>query len=254
MNRVDKKVAMITGAASGIGKAAALLLSRQGADVVIADIDREAATAVAADIEKLGGEAATVNLDVACPEQWDSAMDTVLRRYKKIDILVNNAGVVQRKDCIAMSVEDWLGVQRVNYDGVFIGMRSAIKAMRQNDGLCSIINISSVSGLGGYESSSAYCASKGGVRILSKALAVECARYGYGIRVNSICPGTVVTPLVESFLTEEQKAFSRNACPMGILGDAEDIAKGILFLASDDSRFITGVDLIIDGGVSAAIA
>ena len=172
-----------------------------------------------------------------------------------MDVLVNNAGIVLLGECKDVSLQDWQKVINVNLDGVFLGVRSAINAMIDNDAMCSIINVSSGAGIRGNAGCASYSASKAGVRLLTKAVALECAQGGYGIRVNAICPGNTAKQM-ETFpgTEEEQQGYFKElvkSYPLGRLGEASDMAKSILFLASDDSSWITGIDLAVDGGLTA---
>ena len=260
MNRVDDKVALITGGGSGMGRAACELLAKAGAQVVVTDINIASAEETVKAILDAGGEALAVQHDVSCEADWRRAMELTLEHFKKLDVLVNNAAIPcagqssitgQEKDFKECSIEDWRTVQSVNFDGVFLGVRSAINTMIGNKLTGSIINISSVAGLVADGSSVPYAASKGGVRMLSKAAAIDCKSKGYNIRVNSIYPGAIDTPMRLS--TEESLAGKQKMKQGGHMGEPVDIARGVLFLASDDSRFITGSELVIDGGVSASL-
>ncbi len=259
MNRVDNKVAIVTGGGSGIGEAACWLLAEAGARVVVTDINPDAAEATAAGVIDQGGEALAVQQDVTQESDWESLMKTTVEEYGRLDILVNNAGVsgAGLPPLEESTLATFRQVMSVNLDAVFIGCQKAVMIMRENGG--SIINISSVMGIVG-GAGAAYNASKGGVRLLTKSVAVHCGTMGYAIRVNSIHPGYIWTPMISSIvdifedgnMTEDGlRAMLVEKHPIGRLGVAGDIAKGILFLASDDSSFMTGSELVIDGGYTA---
>lgn len=252
--RVANKVALVTGAASGFGEAIASLLAREGAAVIVADIDDRRGSEAAARIISQGGEATYLHLDVADEAAWVGAMETTLRLYGRLHILVNNAGIAP-SGSMTMDFELWRQVMRINLDGTFLGTRHAIDAMRRTASRGSIINISSVMAMVGQPTTAAYSASKGGVRSLTKAAAIYCASERLPIRVNSIHPGTCLTPLVKSYYAAQppellQQQIARH--PIGHLGDPDDIAYGVLYLASDESKFILGAELVIDGGLLAS--
>lgn len=252
MNRVDDKVALISGGGSGMGKASCELLAKAGAQVVVTDIDLASAQETVQTILDSGGEAIAIQHDVASEVDWQRVIDLTLEHFKKLDVLVNNAAIPgQKKDFKDTQIEDWRTIQSVNFDGVFLGIRSAINAMIGNKHTGSIINISSAAGLVAEGSPVSYAASKGGVRMLSKAAAIDCKTKGYKIRVNSIYPGAIDTPLrrlLKESVTQRQKLKQD-----GHMGEPIDIARGVLFLASDDSSFITASELVIDGGVTASL-
>jgi NAD(P)-dependent dehydrogenase (short-subunit alcohol dehydrogenase family) len=249
--RVQGKVALITGAGSGIGRATAELLAAEGASVVVTDIDPGAAEAVARDN---GERSAYCTLDVADEEQWSRAIELCLERHGGLDILVNNAGIVLLKNLEKISLAEWRHQNAVNLDGVFLGTRFGIVAMKKRGG--AIVNIASVAANAGIHTAAAYCASKGGVRSFTKAAALHCAHYKYPIRINSLHPGYIATPLLEG-LARGRGDVDKNlqqlaaAHPIGHLGKPDDIAQGILYLVSDAAAFVTGSELIIDGGYLA---
>ncbi len=250
MDRVKGKVAMITGGAGGLGSATASLLSQEGARIVIGDINVPGGEKVAGEINSRGGEALFIKHDVASEAEWDHAIKKTLEKFGKLDILVNNAGVILWKNIQETSLEEWRWLLSVNLDGIFLGTKFAMEVMKKTGG-GSIINISSVAGLVGTVGTAAYHASKGGVRLFTKAAALECSKggYDYNIRVNSIHPGVIKTPMTEGLRADEEK--SRTALswhPIGHFGEPEDVANGVLYLASDESRFVTGSELTIDGG------
>jgi 3(or 17)beta-hydroxysteroid dehydrogenase len=253
MGRVQDKVAIVTGGAGGLGRAEALLLAQEGAHVVVTDIDQAAIGKVAEEITQSGGKVLALKHDVTSESGWDRVIIETLEKFGRLDILVNNAGVILYKKIEDTSLAEWQWLMRVNLDGVFLGTRSAITAMKKTGG-GSIINIASVAGLIGNPDASAYHASKGGVRSFSKAAAIECSKagYGYNIRVNSIYPGVMETKMADDLKLDENKyktALSWHA--MGHFGEPKDVAYGVLYLASDESKFITGSELVIDGGWTA---
>ena len=247
--RLEGKVALITGGARGQGAAEAMLFAREGAKVVIADVlDREG-MAVAAEIAELGGEALYVHLDVSSETDWRQAVDTVVSSYGKLDVLVNNAAIWRGGNVADTSSEQWDQVLAINAKGAFLGTKLAIPQMR-NAGGGSIVNISSTAGLVGSRTSTAYSASKGAVRLLTKSTAVQ---YGAeGIRANSIHPGPIDTAMGDQVWPDagsREEAIQRTVLKR--LGTPDDIANGALFLASDESSFMTGTELVIDGGLTA---
>ena len=258
--RLEGKVALISGGARGQGAAEARLFVREGAAVVIGDILDDEGMRLEAEIRELGGRATFVHLDVTHSEQWSSAVDEAVNRYGKLDVLVNNAGVgstnvggVDAPRIHDAPEEVWDQIMDVNGKGVFLGTRAAIPAMLDAGG-GSIINISSIAGLVGLGpgsgAGSAYASSKGAVRLLTKSTAVQYA--GDGIRCNSVHPGYIDTPMTERMMSQPGMRDDRiRATPLGRIGTADDIANGVLFLASDESSFMTGSELVIDGGFTA---
>ena len=251
MAKLQGKVAIVTGAASGIGRATALLFAQEGAKVVAADLD-EGGQDVARAIEGAGGHATFVKTDVSDPEDVRRMIDTAVRTYGRLDVLFNNAGIEGEQaptaDC---TVENWDRVIAVNLRSVFLGTKFAIPEMLKGGG-GSIINTASVAGLVGFPGLPAYCASKGGVVQVTKTTALEYAKQN--IRVNVICPGIIATPMVERFVggdPEREKAMTALE-PVGRMGTAEEVAHLALYLASDDSSFCTGAPFIVDGGFVAA--
>jgi len=247
---MENKVALISGGARGMGAAEARMFAREGAKVVIGDVLDAEGTRVAAEIAESGGDALFVHLDVTHEEDWRSAIGAATSSFSKLDILVNNAGIWRRGRVEDTTVEDWDMILDVNAKGVFLGTKLAIPEMRKAGG-GSIINISSTAGLVGGPRSSAYTASKGAVRLFTKATAVQYAQEG--IRANSIHPGPIDTSMIQQVWHGEEQ--SREAAlartPLGRIGTPEDIAYGVLFLASDESSFMTGSELVIDGGSTA---
>ena len=242
--RLEGKVAIITGAASGIGAASARLFAGEGAKVCIADIDMEKGRQVADSITESGGDAFFQNLDITSEDAWTDAVNEVVDRYRLLNVLVNCAAMPHAETVEETTAEDWDRVMEVNAKGTFLGTREVIPHMRRAGG-GSIINISSGAGLVGQSWAAAYNASKAAVHLLAKSTAIQYAKDG--IRANSVHPGAIDTQMLHQ--SEEQigdsEAFNR---PMGRMGTPEEIGYGILFLASDESSYMTGTELIIDGG------
>ena len=259
MSRVKNKTAIVTGGGSGLGEASSELLAEQGANVVVTDINLDTAEHTAQTICQRGGKAIALAQDVTDPNDWENVVKTAVSEYGALDVLVNNAGIAGAGagPMEHVAFDDWRRVMSINLDSVFLGCQSAIKAMKDSGG-GSIINISSIMGLVG-GAGAAYNASKGGVRLLTKSVAVYCGENGYNVRCNSIHPGYVWTPLVrgvvdfvEDIETEEElHAMLLEKHPIGRLGEPRDIASGVLFLASEESSFMTGSELVIDGGYTA---
>jgi NAD(P)-dependent dehydrogenase (short-subunit alcohol dehydrogenase family) len=247
--RLEGKVALISGGARGMGAVEAKLFVQEGAKVVFGDIREEEGQKLEAEIAETGGEAVFTKLDVTSADDWQSAVDLAVSRFGKLDILVNNAGIYDRATVEETTEEVWDRVLDINAKGVFLGSKSAIGAMRDAGG-GSIVNISSTAGLMGSTVSSAYNASKGAVRLLTKATAVQ-----YGpekIRANSVHPGPIDTEMVKQvFLDESLKEERLSAIPAGRFGRAEEVANCVLFLASDEASYMTGSELVVDGGWTA---
>jgi 3(or 17)beta-hydroxysteroid dehydrogenase len=254
MDRVKGKVAIITGAASGLGEAAALLLAKEGAKIVVADIDEVKGNKVAEKIRHEGGESIFVKHDVTSEKDWNNVIGKTLFEFGKLDVLVNNAGIQIIREVEDISLEEWRRLMSVNLDGVFLGTKHAIKAMKESGG-GSIINMSSAAGIvGTIDNTSAYCASKGAVRLFTKAVALECSKAGrnYNIRVNSVHPGVIETPLVAAMARDKAvKERMENNHPIGFIGKPIDVAYAVLYLASDESRLVTGAEMVVDGGWTA---
>jgi NAD(P)-dependent dehydrogenase (short-subunit alcohol dehydrogenase family) len=252
--RVAGKVALVTGGASGIGRATALLLAREGARVAVADIDANRARAVAAEI---GAAAMALVLDVADPEAWPAAIKEIEERFGALNVLVHAAGMSLMKTVDELTVEEWRRVHAVNLDAIFLGTKAALPLMRRS-GPGSIVMVSSSSGLQGKARLPAYASSKGGVRLFGKSVAMQLAREGVQIRCNIVFPGTVDTPMVRRSFglgdgpEEAAKLLSQvTGIPLGRIGEADDIAYMILYLASDESKYVTGAEMVVDGGRTA---
>jgi 3(or 17)beta-hydroxysteroid dehydrogenase len=253
--RVQGKIALITGAAQGIGKACAQALAKEGAFVFISDVQDQLGKSVA---EEIGPQARYIHQDVQDEKSWETIIQTILKEKGKLNILVNNAGITGFQEGFGLqdpenaSLESWRKVHAVNLEGVFLGCKYAIPAMKKTKG--SIINISSRSGLVGIPGAAAYASSKAGVRNHTKSVALYCCEKGYDIRCNSIHPAAILTPLWDAMLgdhREEMIAQIAHDIPMGRLGQPEDVADAVVFLASDESKYITGIELVIDGGILA---
>ena len=242
--RLTGKVALISGGASGIGAAHVRVFAAEGAKVVSGDVQEEQGRAVVETANKNGGEAVFVRLDVTKEADWVSAVNTAVSRFGKLTTLINNAGIYWPQGIEAETMEGWNKMVAVNQTGVWLGMKAAIPAMR-NAGGGAIVNISSLYGLIGSPSSITYHATKGAVRLMTKAAALEYARQG--IRANSIHPGQIDTPILVG-LTPEQDAQIKEMTPLGRMGRPDEIAYGSLYLCSDEAAFVTGAELVIDGG------
>jgi 3(or 17)beta-hydroxysteroid dehydrogenase len=257
--RVANKVAIVTGAGSGIGRAVALMLAAEGAAVAVADIAVEPGEQATKEIIASGGQALFVKLDVADEAAWQSAMTQIIHTFGRLDVAVNNAGVSLGKSVADMTLVEWRRVMQINLDGVFLGTKHAILAMKSGPG--SIVNVASASGIKASAGASAYCASKAAVRMFSKAAALECAAAGTNIRVNVVSPGGVKTPIWEQMdfwpgLVERHGG--KEGAWKALAGSSakefftpEEIAKSILFLASDESTYLNAAELVIDHGYSA---
>ena len=258
-DRVAGKIALVTGGASGIGCASAKRLAAEGAFVLVTDVDDALGEATVAAIRDAGGSADYLHHDVASEPAWEAVIARLKATQGGLHILVNNAGIGIGGSLLDMSLVDWRRQQAINLDGVFLGLKHGIALMKESGG-GSVINISSVAGLKGSPNLAAYCATKGGVRLLTKGAALECAQQGWGVRVNSVHPGVIDTPIWTKVNPDyfqdganavDVDAMAQLGVPMGIPGKPEDIANGVLFLASDESSYMTGTELIIDGGITA---
>jgi len=262
MGRLNGKMALVTGGGSGIGRGSALAMAAEGASVIVGDVDEKGGRETAAEIKAAGGAGEFRRLDVTSEASWRDALNGL----ETLDILVNNAGICISASVAEMSYEQWRRQLAVNLDSMFFAGQLALPLLARS-GNGSMINISSVAGLKGIPGLTGYCASKGGVRLFTKALAMECTMAKNKVRVNSIHPGAIETPIwvkmgyggdlpptdavKYSNAMEEARAASVRATPMREAGRPSDIAAGVVFLASDESRFITGTELVIDGGVMA---
>ncbi|MCH2173218.1 SDR family oxidoreductase [Myxococcota bacterium] len=251
MGRVDGKVVIITGAASGLGEADARLLSAEGASVIMTDINEEAGQTIAGEI---GAE--FVRQDVSEEAGWTALIDQVMERHGRLDVLVNNAGIAIIADVLKTTTDIWRRTLAVHLDGTFFGCRHALPAMKQGGG-GSIINMSSTAALVGLSPYFAYSAAKGGIRSLTKSVAIYCRERKNGIRCNSIHPGSIDTPMVEAALAglqdvklAEQRDREATRIAMG-LGEPSDVAYLVLYLASDESKHVTGAELVVDNGDTA---
>ena len=248
MGILDGKVALISGAARGQGAAEARMFVDEGAKVILGDVLDSEGTEVASSI---GDDAAYVHLDVTSESDWQAAVDEATSRYGKLDVLVNNAGIFRLSPIEALSKDEWSLIIDVNQTGVFLGMRSVIAAMKDAGG-GSVINVSSIDGLIGSANSLAYVASKFAVRGMTKVAALELGKYG--IRVNSIHPGGIMTPMVTDALPAEAVEGMFQAMPLGRIGQPEEVAELAKWLASDLASYSTGSEFVIDGGWTAGFA
>lgn len=247
--RLTGKVAIISGAAKGQGETEARMFASEGASVVIGDILEEDGKQIEAEINESGGKALFVKLDVTSEQDWIDAVKSAVHHFGKLDVLVNNAGIYSRTNIEHTPVDEWDRIIDINVKGVFLGTKHSIPAMRDSGG-GSIINISSTAGIVGSGRGSAYGTSKGGVRLFTKYTAIQGAVDG--IRANSIHPGPIDTDMIaENLSTPEGRANSESRIPIGRVGTVEDVAYGVIFLASDESSYMTGSELVIDGGMTA---
>jgi NAD(P)-dependent dehydrogenase (short-subunit alcohol dehydrogenase family) len=266
MSRLDGKVALLSGAARGIGGESAQLMAQAGAKIVIGDVLDERGRETVAAIKAAGGQADYIHLDVTKEADWAAAVNLAVNNYGKLDILVNNAGVFIGKGIEDISMAEWQRLIDVNMTGVFLGTRLAAPALREaaksSEHGSAIVNLASIAGIVGSQLDPLYSMTKGGVTLFTKSAALEFARKGYKIRVNSIHPGVIQTDMGEqTFVSRAQRAGTNDTMavrqtvtdtvPWGRLGVPADIAKGIVFLASDDAGYMNGTGLIVDGGVTA---
>lgn len=249
---VEGKIALVTGGAGGIGFACVEALAREGAHVIFTDLTQEAGEAALSRLAELADRATFLLQDVTQEARWGEIVEQIIFDHGQLDILINNAGIFQVGDVETVDYVTWKRILAVNLDSVFLGTQAAIARMKETGG--SIINIASIDGLVGHGLKAAYCASKGGVKQFTKAAALHCAQAGYPIRINSVCPGYTMTPLVTNAIPDAPEGLPEAimaATPMGRFGDPAEIAQGVLYLASDKSSFVTGTELVIDGGFTA---
>jgi NAD(P)-dependent dehydrogenase (short-subunit alcohol dehydrogenase family) len=262
--RVEGKVALVTGAANGIGRSAALMLAREGAKIAATDLQDEKGAALLRELRAMGCECECeyYHHDVTREDDWLSVVAQVRTRFGRLDVLVNNAGIGLSSSVVDMAFADWKRQMAVNLDGVFLGVKYSLPLMREGGG-GSIINVSSIAGIKASPNLSGYCATKGGVRLFTKSVALECAAARDGVRVNSLHPGITETAIWDTLIgTVEDGSnggkergptldkLTERAVPLGYKAAPDDIANGILWLASDESRYVTGTELVIDGGRS----
>jgi NAD(P)-dependent dehydrogenase (short-subunit alcohol dehydrogenase family) len=251
MKRVEGKIALVTGAASGIGRASAVMLAAQGAHVVVTDINEDGATALAAQI---GGDTIAITQDVTDEQAWIAALDQTTAELGGIHVLVNCAGTVITGSVEDTSLEEWRSLHALDLDSVFLGCKYAIRHIAKSGG-GSIVNISSVSGIIAGHNLAAYNSAKAAVRHLTKSVALHCAREKNNVRCNSVHPAFVDTPILDNLIGDVDRdaaleKLSRQI-PMGVVGTPDDVAHAVVYLASEESRFMTGSELVLDGGVSA---
>lgn len=246
MYNIKEKVIIVTGAGNGIGKEIVKLLYKEGAYVIVTDIQYDD---VKKCIKEIDNNIIGLKLDVTSENDWIQCIETIIKKYNKIDVLINNAGIVGKDLKLhEHTIEDWNKVIEINLTGPFLGMKHIIPIMMKNK-KGSIINISSVSGMIGLKNRSAYCSSKGGLRLLTKSAAIEYSKYN--IRVNSLHPGYIETQSLKDSIDNDTLNYLKEITSLSRLGTPEEVAKSVLYLASDDSSFITGTELIIDGGIFA---
>ncbi|GGC02766.1 dehydrogenase [Novosphingobium endophyticum] len=253
MGRLDGKITLVTGAASdrGLGGATARRFAEEGAFIYVSDLDANGAEATAQSIRAAGGQAEAMAHDVASEEEWDRIFAAIEKGHGRLDVLVNNAGIAVLKPIGELTAADWTRQNRINLDSVFYGTQRAVALMRKVGQGGSIINLSSIAGIAGVPMCGAYGAAKGGVRIFSKVIAMECA--AENIRCNSVHPGMIETAMQDVARKDNPEGFEQivASIPMRRLGEPRDIANMNLFLASDESRYITGAEFVVDGGVTA---
>ena len=255
MGRIEGKVAIVTGGGSGIGRGICLRLAEEGAKIVVSDIGEEGGKETEKQVRAAGGDAIFIHHDVASEDDWKAVIDETVKTYGQLDILANNAGVFVVKPASDTTLKEFQWQNEVNVDGVFLGIKHGMAAMEKSGG-GSIINTSSIAGIVGLAMSPGYCASKGAVRLLTKACALECAQKKNNIRINSVHPGSIKTPIIEKAIVdlgndESLRAGFEEMSPMGFIGEPLDIANGVLYLASDESKYVTGAELVIDAGITA---
>ncbi|HWD26984.1 MAG TPA: glucose 1-dehydrogenase [Rhizomicrobium sp.] len=266
MNPLESRIAIVTGGASGIGRAIALALAAEGATVLVGDVDEPGGLETCRLIENAGGKTHFWPLDVSSEDDWKRLAAMTAEKFRSLHILVNNAAICISRPLLEMSFDSWRRQMAINLDGLFLGTKAMLPLMAESGG-GSIVNLSSVAGLRGVPGMSGYCASKGGVRMFTKAVALECAQARNNIRVNSVHPGSIETPIWlklgnggdllaadarrNADVMADIRAAGAAATPVGRSGTPEDVAAGVLYLVSDAARFVTGTELVIDGGVMA---
>lgn len=257
--RLQNKIALITGAAKGIGKACAQLFAQEGARVIVTDIDDEAGRQVVAEIQQAGGEAEYFHLDVADEQKWINLIDLLEQQYGRFDILINNAGIMGLDEVPGphdpehMDMEAWHKVNKINSDSVALGCKYGLRLLKKSNA-AAIVNMSSRSGIVGIPTAAPYAASKAAIRNHTKTVALYCAQQKYPVRCNSIHPGAILTPLWDAMLGEDkQESIEKIAAgiPIGHMGEPIDVAYAALYLASDESKYVTGTELNLDGGILA---
>jgi NAD(P)-dependent dehydrogenase (short-subunit alcohol dehydrogenase family) len=264
MGLLDDKVVVVTGGASGIGAACAKTLAREGARVVVTDIDDRGGDETVKTITGAGGSAVYLHQDVTVEQHWVEIVEEIENRYRRLDVLISNAGIsIGAQSIVEMTLSDWRRQTAINLDGVFLSVKHCLPPMRRSGG-GSIVLMSSVAGLRGSPTLAGYCATKGGVRVFAKAVAMECAGANDGIRVNSVHPGIVDTPIwgktsagptgMGHNSPTRAEQLAKAGVPLGFAGEPQDIADAVLFLASDAARYITGAEIVIDGGIMAGSA
>jgi NAD(P)-dependent dehydrogenase (short-subunit alcohol dehydrogenase family) len=264
LGKLSGKVALVTGAASGIGKSCAVRLAQEGATVVATDIDAQMGEECVGQVVRDGGTAIFLRLDVAKEEDWISVIGETKSRFGRLDVLVNNAGIAIAGQITELSLADWRRQIGINLDGVFLGTKHGLPLMRASGG-GSLINIASTVALTGSGNMPSYSATKGGVRAFTKSMALQCAALKDGVRVNAIYPGIIDTPVYGKFegapqhgesgvntkhISRDPEALSAKVVPIGVPGQPEDIAAGVIYLASDEARYVTGTELVIAGGLA----
>jgi 3(or 17)beta-hydroxysteroid dehydrogenase len=259
--RAAGKVALVTGGASGIGRATALLLAREGASVLVTDVDEAGAQDAAETIVQAGGKAAWRRLDVTSEADWEAAVDHATQTWGQLNVMVASAGVTFARPVTEMTLDEWRRVMSINLDGVFLGAKHAVRAMRSGQG-GSIVIVSSASGIKASPGASAYAASKAALRLFAKSVALECAQAGDNIRVNTVHPAGVATPMWQGMdgwadllaqhgsEAEVWRALAQRT-PLKRFAEPDEIAQAILYLASDESSYVTGTELLVDGGFTA---
>lgn len=246
MNRLAEKIVLVTGAGSGMGEATAMMAAREGAVVVATDINEEAVRAVVKQILLDGGQAYALRHDVSSRESWQDVMDMIMREFNRLDVLVNNAGIALSTPFLEQNETDWSRIFNINVNSVLLGMQQAIQLMQETGG--SIVNIASISAISGMAGAGGYTASKGAIDAVTRAAAVD---YGkYNIRVNAVYPGYIETKMSAPSMAAYKDYFEQ-VIPLGHVGQAEEVAHAVLFLATDEASHISGIGLPVDGGVTA---